>query len=150
MTGENDREGPTRAPSADAAPAVPSAAPAEVDWPRCSYCGSLALRESRRGGFTESVLRLAGCTLYRCEHCERRFAFATLGHPHRRHHGERVQLSRRSLYAPEERIVGGQRRRVIGVLATVLAAILTFLAAAWMISRAERRRLEGEGGSPPP
>lgn len=149
MNAEDDRERPAQA-EARPAPAVPSDAPAEpIEWPRCAYCGSLALRESRRGGFTESLLRLAGCTLYRCENCERRFAFATLGHPHRRHHGERVQLRRRSIHALEERVVSGQRRRVVSLLATILAAIVTFLTAAWLISRAERRRLEGDGGSPP-
>lgn len=149
MNEGDDREPPGPAEAEPTARAEGAAAAEPIDWPRCGYCGSLALRESRRGGFTESLLRSAGCTLYRCENCERRFAFATLGHPHRRHHGERVQLRRRSIHALEERVVSGQRRRVVGLLATILAAIVTFLTAAWLISRAERRRLEGDGGSPP-
>jgi hypothetical protein len=132
-------------PQAEAA-----AAPQPIEWPRCGYCGSPRLRESRRGGFTESCLRWAGCTLYRCEHCERRFGFATLGHPHRRHLGERVPLKPRNLDEKEARVVSGGRRRTLGVLATLLAALVTFLAASWLISQSERRRLEGEATPPSP
>jgi DNA-directed RNA polymerase subunit RPC12/RpoP len=63
------------------------ASEAKAAWPRCGYCGSAALHESRRGGWTESLLRLAGCTLYRCEDCGRRFAFAKLGRPERHRRG---------------------------------------------------------------
>ena len=119
-----------------------------VEWPRCGYCGSLALRESRRGGVRERLLRLSGCALYRCENCERRFAFSTLGHPHRQH-GERVRLRHRGAPEAEEPIVAGPRRYAFGVLATLLAALFTFLAAGWLISRAERSRLESESTPPP-
>jgi len=142
---EDDRE-PLLPSALEQAAALPSA-PEALEWPRCGYCGSLGLRESRRGGFTERWLRLAGCALYRCEHCERRFAFATLGHPNRPHPGARVQLAVRSLHAHEDRVVPGGRRRALSVLATLLAAVITFLAAAWFISRNERRRLEGDGPS---
>jgi len=131
-------------PQAEAA-----AAPQPIEWPRCGYCGSPRLRESRRGGFKESWLRWAGCTLYRCEHCERRFGFATLGHPHRRHLGERVPLKPRNLDEKEASVVSGGRRGALGVLATLLAALVTFLTAAWLIGRSERSRLE-EGSSSPP
>ena len=124
-------------------------APRPIEWPRCGYCGSPRLRESRRGGFTESCLRWAGCTLYRCEHCERRFGFATLGHPHRRHLGERVPLKPRNLDEKEARVVTSRRRGALVTLLTVLAALLTFATASWLISQSERRRLEGEGTTPP-
>lgn len=130
-------------------PLEQSAKPEAVfEWPRCGYCGSLALRESRRGGLRERMLRLSGCTLYRCENCERRFAFSTLGHPHR-HHGERVRLRHRGSLAAEEPIVRGPRRYAFGLLATLLAALFTFFAAGWLISRAERSRLESESTPPP-
>ena len=116
-------------------------------WPRCAYCGSPLLHESTRGGLRENLLRLVGASLYRCEECGRRFAFAALGHPgrhrgpgpvnepvHRRHSGH----SRSVVTEP-------QRRRAIRLLATLAAAVLTFLVAAWLISRAERKRLEGDG-----
>ena len=132
-------------PTADPEKALEQSAEpdAVVEWPRCGYCGSLAIRESRRGGIRESMLRLSGCILYRCENCERRFAFSTLGHPHR-HHGERVRLRHRGSLAADEPIVSGRRRYAFGLLATLLAALFTFLAAGWLISRAERSRLESE------
>jgi hypothetical protein len=137
----DDREPPVPA-EPEARPPLPST-PEPIEWPRCGYCGSLALRESRRGGLTESCLRLAGCVLYRCENCERRFAFATLGHPLRPHHGQRVRLADKSLHELDVRVVSGGRRRAMRLLATLLAALVTFLAASWLISRSERKRLEG-------
>jgi hypothetical protein len=115
-------------------------APEPIEWPRCGYCGSTKLRESRRGGFLETCLRWAGCTLYRCENCERRFAFAALGRPHR--HNDRVPLKRRETHALEPRVVGSSRRGVLLTLLTVLAALLTFGVAVWLISDSERRRIE--------
>jgi hypothetical protein len=152
---EEDREAPSAAEPGSALAAeldaalraAPAAAP--LDWPRCGYCGSTALRESRRGGFKTRLLRFAGCTVYRCENCERRFAFSALGHPERHKPGAKVSLRRRRENLQEDHVVVGERRRFVGLLAMILAAIFTFLAAAWLISRAERRRLEGEGGSPP-
>lgn len=136
-------------PTPDPEKPLEQAAEAEavVEWPRCGYCGSLAIRESRRGGIRERMLRLSGSTLYRCENCERRFAFSTLGHPGR-HFGERVRLRRRDSLA-EEPIVSGPRRYAFGLLATLLAALFTFFAAGWLISRAERSRLESESTPPP-
>lgn len=140
---------PETAPVEDGVPAVAvdGSSTETIEWPRCGYCGSTALRESRRGGFNTALLRFAGCIVYRCENCERRFAFATLGHPQRRHHGEKVSLKPREEF--EEQLVSVERRRAFGVLATLLAALFTFLAAGWLISRAERRRLEGDGVPPP-
>jgi len=120
-----------------------------LQWPRCGYCGSPDLRESRRGGFVESCLRLAGCTLYRCENCERRFAFATLGHPHRHH--ERVPLKTKSAEELEAHVIAeGRRRSALRVLATLLAALGTFVTVAWLISNSERRRLEQQETPPSP
>jgi hypothetical protein len=136
--------------AAPPSPAEPSPAPQEetaakpLEWPRCGYCGSPVLRESRRGGLQETALRLAGCTLYRCESCGRRFAFATLGHPER-HRSARVPLLPRASHGLEDaKLATSGRRRAIGVLATLIASLLTFLTAAWLISRSERRRMEGD------
>ena len=153
MSEEENREAPAAPEAAlvrdgEPAPAAPAAEePPTLEWPRCGYCGSTALRESRRGGFNTRMLRFAGCTVYRCENCERRFAFATLGQPKRKHRGERVSLRPRE--EMEEQLVSGERRRAFGLFATLLAALFTFLTAAWLISRAERRRLEGDAGVPP-
>lgn len=137
-------------PTADPEKPLEQAAEREAvfDWPRCAYCGSLAIRESRRGGIRERLLRLSGSTLYRCQNCERRFAFATLGHPGRQH-GERVRLRRRDSIEAEQPIVSRPRRYTFGLLATLLAALFTFFAAGWLISRAERSRLESESTPPP-
>jgi DNA-directed RNA polymerase subunit RPC12/RpoP len=122
-----------------------------ADWPRCAYCGSLALHESRRGGFQERLLRASGAALYRCETCGRRFAFVALGHPHRHRRARGEGPAPRDHRTAREADPRREERRhtMLRLLVTVVAALLTFVTAAWLISRAERRSLEGEGIAPP-
>jgi len=148
---------PVAAPAhPEAPPAVEAAPPDEpgpdptkvtaieevLEWPRCGFCGSLSLHESSRGGFRESWLRWGSAGIYRCDACSRRFAFAPLG----RYHGRRGRRRDGMATPPvEDRMRGGdQRRRWLRGFWTVLAALLTFVLAAWMINRSEQRYLEGE------
>ena len=147
------------APAPDVAPAEaktdaqpeatkPSLVEDILEWPRCGFCGSLTLHESSRGGFRESWLRWGSAGVYRCDGCNRRFAFAPLGR-YRGRHGRRRGLAA----APpvEDRMrVEDRRRRILRLTWTVVAAILTFALAAWMINRSEQRYLEGEVQVPQP
>ena len=67
----------------DSAPSeAKKTAPVEdiLEWPRCAFCGALTLHESSRGGFRERWLRWGSAAIYRCDGCNRRFAFAPLAH----------------------------------------------------------------------
>jgi DNA-directed RNA polymerase subunit RPC12/RpoP len=140
---ERQQEGLASIPPALLPPPLEAAPPPDAPdaWPRCGYCGSLALHESSRGGWRPGLLRFAGCVVYRCESCGRRFAFAAIG---RSKDHRRSASPHRSATRPVE----GGRRRLLGALATLVAALLAFLAAVWLINRSEQRRLEGEPTPP--
>lgn len=129
---------PEPPPAAEAPPDAPRGAEA-LPGPRCGRCGSTALHESSRGGVREGLLRLAGSTVYRCESCRRRFAYAALGEPGA-HAASREPRAERP----------ARRGKLTGLWVTALVALLTFLTAGWLISRAEQRRLEGESAQPAP
>jgi hypothetical protein len=118
-------------PVAEALATQETAAPA---GPFCVYCGSGLLRESPRRGLRERWLGLGRSTVYRCEDCGSRLAVASLPP------GQRKDELRRDL----------RRRRRATLWVTAAAALLTFLTVAWLIHRAEQRRLEVEGVQPVP
>lgn len=130
-------------------PVAPPGAQA-IDWPRCAYCSSVTLHESSRGGVRERLLRLCGASLLRCESCGRRFAFAALGHPSRHRLGSSHANHTRAQRAASEPRREKRRHTLVRMLVTLVAALVTFVTAAWLISRAERRGLEGDGIAPPP
>jgi DNA-directed RNA polymerase subunit RPC12/RpoP len=139
MSSENGGNGPE-----------PEERPTNSQWPRCAYCGSLALHASSRGGLYEDFLRLTGVVIYRCEECRRRFAFRALGRGHRRHrrhsqqHQEQHQEQRAALVPELESPRPEERRRTwIRRFATAIAALVTFLVALYLMHRSEQRRLEG-------
>jgi hypothetical protein len=121
--------------------AVASAAPAEPQpataGPFCGECGEGSLHESPARGARERWLALGGSTLYRCESCGARFALAGLS-------GERRERSHELHFEDRARLYSRQRRRA-RLWITVLAAAVTFLTVAWLIYRAEQRRLDVEG-----
>ena len=144
----------------EAAPVEEKLSPAEVtkipalvedvlEWPRCGYCGALTIHESSRGGFRESWLRWGSAAIYRCDGCNRRFAFAPLGRHRGRKGRRRDGLGERPPVEDRMR-VDDRRRRIVRTVWTLVAAILTFVLAAWMINRSEQRYLEGEVQVPQP
>lgn len=115
----------------------------------CGLCGSPSLHESSRGGLREHLLRLVGATVYRCDHCRRRFAFAVLGR-HRHHHRSRSGRDEPKPLGRDHAVTVARRRRIVNVVLTLGAALITFLVASWLIGRAERTRLESDGVVQPP
>jgi hypothetical protein len=135
----------------DSAPVVTKPALVEdiLEWPRCGFCGSLTLHESSRGGFHETWLRWGSAAVYRCDGCSRRFAFAPLGR-HRGRAGRRREGAGSAPPVQDRMRSEDRRRRIMRVTWTLLAALLTFVLAAWMINRSEQRYLEGEVQVPQP
>ncbi len=127
---------------------IPSLVEDILEWPRCGFCGALTIHESSRGGFCESWLRWGSASVYRCDGCNRRFAFAPLG----RHRGRKGRRRDGLTATPlEDRMrVEDRRRRIVRLGWTLVAAILTFALAAWMINHSEQRYLEGEVQVPQP
>jgi hypothetical protein len=118
--------------------------------PYCAYCGSSSLHESTRGGMRESLLRWMGAGLYRCNSCGRRFGFTKLGRPGRHRRTHRTESAHTGLFDNERELAPRQgRRRAVGVLTTLFAALVSYALASWLINRSEQRRLEQESQPTP-